>query len=73
MYKYLISPFLPPSCRFYPTCSEYAIESIHRYGLRIGLWISVKRVCRCNPWHKGGYDPVMQDSGNRRANVSLKQ
>ncbi|MEW6381331.1 MAG: membrane protein insertion efficiency factor YidD [bacterium] len=60
-YQYLISPFFPPSCRFYPSCSQYAVESIQKYGLWIGLGKSVSRVLRCNPWNKGGYDPVFRD------------
>ncbi|MCL6583974.1 MAG: membrane protein insertion efficiency factor YidD [bacterium] len=59
-YQYLISPFFPPSCRFYPSCSEYAVESIQKFGLWIGLVKSMRRVLRCHPWHSGGYDPVIK-------------
>ena len=58
LYKKFISPVLPPSCRFYPTCSEYAIEAIDSFGAIKGTWLSIKRVVRCNPLSKGGYDPV---------------
>lgn len=57
-YKAFISPLLPNSCRYYPSCSSYAIEAVEKYGITAGLWLSVKRLLRCGPWHRGGYDPV---------------
>ncbi|MBK7814681.1 MAG: membrane protein insertion efficiency factor YidD [Rhodocyclaceae bacterium] len=57
-YQYVISPLLGRSCRFHPSCSEYAIESLGRHGVVKGLWLSVRRVGCCHPWHPGGYDPV---------------
>ena len=57
-YKYAISPLLPPSCRFTPTCSEYATEAISRYGFWKGLALGLKRLSRCHPFSEGGYDPV---------------
>ena len=57
-YKRRISPGLPPCCRFRPTCSEYAMEAIEKYGAWKGGWLALKRVARCNPFCKGGYDPV---------------
>ena len=57
-YKLLISPLLPSACRFYPTCSEYMLEAIRRYGVPKGLWLGLKRLGRCHPFHEGGYDPV---------------
>jgi uncharacterized protein len=57
-YQYAISPFLGRSCRFHPSCSEYAVESLQRHGVIKGLWLAVRRVGRCHPWHRGGYDPV---------------
>jgi len=57
-YKLLISPILPPSCRFSPTCSQYSLEAIEKYGALKGFWLTIKRLIRCNPWNPGGYDPV---------------
>jgi uncharacterized protein len=57
-YKALISPFLPPACRFTPTCSEYAMEAIGKYGAFRGTWLGFKRILRCQPFCKGGHDPV---------------
>ncbi len=57
-YKAAVSPLLPPSCRFVPTCSAYAREAIERYGALRGSWMSMRRVLRCHPFHPGGYDPV---------------
>ena len=57
-YKKYISPLLPPSCRFRPTCSEYAMEAISRYGFIRGGFLAFKRLLRCNPFCKSGYDPV---------------
>jgi hypothetical protein len=58
LYKRWISPLLGPRCRFVPTCSEYAMEAIARFGAVRGGWLTLTRVCRCGPWHPGGYDPV---------------
>ncbi len=60
-YQYLVSPFLPPACRYTPSCSCYAQESISRFGAIRGGWLALKRVSRCHPWHEGGYDPVPED------------
>lgn len=57
-YKYLISPILPSSCRFCPSCSEYALDALKKYGFVKGLWLTVKRIARCHPLSSGGYDPV---------------
>lgn len=57
-YRWCISPLLPPRCRFQPTCSQYALTAIERFGLVKGGAIATKRICSCHPWHMGGYDPV---------------
>jgi len=57
-YQQLISPVIGPHCRFYPTCSRYAIEAIERYGPLQGTYLAVLRLLRCHPWHPGGCDPV---------------
>jgi putative membrane protein insertion efficiency factor len=57
-YQKLVSPFLPNSCRYYPSCSEYAAQSLEKYGPLRGTVRSLRRVSRCHPWHEGGYDPV---------------
>jgi putative membrane protein insertion efficiency factor len=57
-YKRALSPWLPPSCRFYPSCSEYSREAIERYGAARGLWLAVRRLLRCQPLSRGGLDPV---------------
>lgn len=57
-YQIFISPLFPPTCRFYPTCSAYAIEAIQKKGPVRGSWLALKRICKCHPYHPGGYDPV---------------
>jgi uncharacterized protein len=57
-YKILISPLLPSACRFYPTCSEYMMEAVSKHGAIRGIWMGLKRLGRCHPFHEGGYDPV---------------
>ena len=58
LYQRFISPALPPSCRFTPSCSQYSYESIQRYGLLKGSWLGLRRIVRCHPWNAGGHDPV---------------
>ena len=57
-YRTFLSPFLPRSCRFFPSCSAYAQEAIERCGIRRGLWLALRRLLRCRPGNPGGYDPV---------------
>ncbi|QQK79960.1 membrane protein insertion efficiency factor YidD [Salicibibacter cibi] len=58
LYRRYISPYTPPSCRFYPTCSQYAVEAIEKQGAFKGILLTVIRVSKCHPFHRGGYDPV---------------
>ncbi|WP_349409009.1 membrane protein insertion efficiency factor YidD [Pseudalkalibacillus sp. SCS-8] len=57
-YRKCISPFTPPSCRFYPTCSSYGLEAIQKHGAIVGGWLTLKRILKCHPFHPGGFDPV---------------
>jgi putative membrane protein insertion efficiency factor len=57
-YRYAVSPMLGPSCRFHPSCSDYAQQAVARHGALHGVWLALKRLLRCNPWHCGGHDPV---------------
>jgi putative membrane protein insertion efficiency factor len=57
-YQLCVSPFTPPACRFTPTCSNYAVEAIHRHGACVGTWLALKRLARCHPWGGMGDDPV---------------
>jgi uncharacterized protein len=57
-YQVIVSPLLPPSCRFTPSCSQYALEAVNRHGALRGSWLAVRRLARCHPFHPGGFDPV---------------
>jgi len=66
-YRLTISPLIGPRCRFYPSCSSYALEALEHHGAVRGLWLAVCRLARCHPWHPGGYDPVPPDPHSRSA------
>jgi uncharacterized protein len=58
LYQWTVSPLVGPACRFYPSCSQYALEAISRFGVLKGGWLALARLGRCHPWHPGGFDPV---------------
>lgn len=71
-YRTVISPLLGPSCRYFPTCSQYALDAYREHNFFYASWLTLWRVLRCNPFSKGGYDPVLPKSGTRRDNDKLK-
>ncbi|MEA5487399.1 MULTISPECIES: membrane protein insertion efficiency factor YidD [Pseudanabaena] len=70
-YRLFISPLFPPRCRFQPTCSQYAVTAIDRFGLFKGGGMTIKRVCSCHPWNIGGYDPVPELLVNQDESTSV--
>ncbi|WP_209305822.1 membrane protein insertion efficiency factor YidD [Mycobacterium sp. PS03_16] len=58
LYRHMVSPLRPASCRFMPTCSQYAVDALTEYGVVRGAWLSVARLAKCGPWHRGGWDPI---------------
>lgn len=69
-YQLLLSPLSPPTCRYLPTCSEYAIDAVTGHGPLLGIWLTVKRVARCHPWGGAGFDPVPDPAPSDAANPS---
>ena len=65
MYQLLISPLLPPACRFYPSCSQYALLAVAEHGIARGLWLGLARLARCHPWNPGGVDLVPPPKGRQ--------
>ena len=68
-YQYAISPLFGPSCRFYPTCSNYAMEAVREHGAAKGSLLAAKRLCKCHPWHPGGLDPVPKKAAGTQASA----
>jgi putative membrane protein insertion efficiency factor len=63
LYRHTVSPMRMPTCRFSPTCSQYAVEALAEYGLIRGCWLAVVRLLKCGPWHRGGWDPIPERRG----------
>jgi len=72
-YQRWISPLLPPRCRYYPSCSTYAVEAIQLHGSIKGAFLATKRVCRCHPFASGGYDPVPEPKSSQNAEIDHEQ
>ncbi|PRI15214.1 membrane protein insertion efficiency factor YidD [Mycobacterium shigaense] len=66
LYRHMVSPLRPATCRFIPTCSQYAVDALTEYGLIRGSWLAIARLVRCGPWHRGGWDPIPERPGTHR-------
>ena len=67
IYRKFISPLTPPTCRFYPTCSQYGMEALERFGFFKGTFLTIKRILKCHPFHPGGFDPVPEKEHHKHA------
>jgi uncharacterized protein len=65
LYRHMVSPLRLPTCRFIPTCSQYAVDALTEYGLIRGSWLAAVRLAKCGPWHRGGWDPIPERGGYR--------
>jgi putative membrane protein insertion efficiency factor len=65
LYRHMVSPLRPPTCRFVPTCSQYAVDALTEYGVIRGSWLTAVRLAKCGPWHQGGWDPIPERHGCR--------
>ena len=66
LYRHMVSPLRPPTCRFIPTCSQYAVEALTEYGVIRGGWLAAVRLAKCGPWHRGGWDPIPERASEHR-------
>lgn len=73
VYRKYISPLTPPSCRFYPTCSQYALEALEEHGALKGSWLAAKRIAKCHPFHPGGIDPVPRSFRNKSGEMEKSE
>ncbi|WP_256250519.1 membrane protein insertion efficiency factor YidD [Mycobacterium malmoense] len=73
LYRHTVSPLHPATCRFVPTCSQYAVDAFTEYGLIRGGWLSVARLAKCGPWHRGGWDPIPQRPKSEDAGPLARQ
>ena len=69
LYRNMISPLRPPSCRFTPTCSQYAVDALQEYGLFRGSWLAAVRLAKCGPWHRGGWDPIPERAPSSQSSI----
>lgn len=67
LYRHMVSPLRPASCRFIPTCSQYAVEALSEYGVLRGGWLTAVRLAKCGPWHRGGWDPIPERHDSKDA------
>jgi uncharacterized protein len=66
LYRHMVSPLRPATCRFMPTCSQYAVDALTEYGVVKGTWLALVRLLKCGPWHRGGWDPIPERRGGAR-------
>jgi uncharacterized protein len=72
LYRHMVSPLRPATCRFIPTCSQYAVDALTEYGLIRGTWLAVARLAKCGPWHRGGWDPIPERRESHAERVDVR-